>query len=386
MRNEIYDKRGRLTGLEALRFVCAFGVLLFHYHQFSFRPGRGFVLSPDRLLPFHEILQVFYVNGAFAVRVFWCISGFIFFWKYQDAISEHRLGFKKFAILRFTRLYPLHFATLLLVTGLQLIYFRRFGSYFVYQVNDALHFVMQLAMASNWNPTQPYSFNGPIWSVSLEVLVYILFFFVAAYFTKSWKLNVLIVTFTIVLLPIPSLLPVRRLFECIGFFYAGGLSAYAYRILLFGGMLETRKARIKANFWVLVGLAAISIVFFVLHIFFRGTGDLKLEFLLLATPLMLMILAQDLPVPEQVRGHIDTAGNMTYASYLLHFPIQILIALVAGEEGRWLSVYNPWLLVGFIVGTFTLAYFVYRYFEAPVQTRLRKSLLRSGTGSSLVGV
>jgi peptidoglycan/LPS O-acetylase OafA/YrhL len=87
------DARGRLTGLEALRFACAFGVLLFHYHQFAFEPRTGFVLSSNRALPFSRALEVFYANGSFAVPVFWCISGFIFFWKYQAQIARRTVGF-----------------------------------------------------------------------------------------------------------------------------------------------------------------------------------------------------------------------------------------------------------------------------------------------------
>ena len=47
-------------------------------------------------------------------------------------------------------------------------------------------------MASEWGITQGESFDGPIWSVSVEVLVYLLFFLMLRV-TRSWLLNVFIV-------------------------------------------------------------------------------------------------------------------------------------------------------------------------------------------------
>lgn len=366
------DARGRLTGLEALRFACAFGVLLFHYHQFAFQPGKGFTLSPDRALPFSRILEVFYANGSFAVPIFWCISGFIFFWKYQAQIANRTVGFKKFIILRFTRLYPLHFVTLVLVAGMQLLYFRKFGAYFVYQANNLRHFVLQLGMASNWFPGAPYSFNGPIWSVSLEVLVYLLFFVVAAYLTSSRAFNVVVMLCALVLIRVPALLPAQQIIKCVGFFYAGGASASAHQWLDAHDYTTEKWCRLRLSSGIILGILVIAAVFFWLHKYFR---DLKIEFLLLTVPFLLLVLAQELPVRERIRELIDIAGNMTYGSYLIHFPLQIAIILVAGELDWKVSVYNPFLLLGFIFGSFLLAFFVYQYFEAPAQKKLRGMLL-----------
>ena len=372
------DLRGRLTGLEALRFVCALSILIFHYHQFSFEPERGFVLSPNRWLPFHEVLQVFYTKGSFAVPVFWCISGFIFFWKYQARIADHAVTFKKFVVLRFTRLYPLHLVTLVLVAGLQLLYSDRFGSYFVYQANDLFHFVLQLGMASNWYPAAPYSFNGPIWSVSLEVLVYLLFFVIAANVTRSWKFNVFVVLLAIALIRIPELLSIQQIIKCVGFFYGGGLSAAVYRKMLSEGLFDRKCIQFGVNFGILVGIALIAAGFLWLHRYF---SDLTIEFMLLTVPLILLVLAQEIPVHQRILDLVDTAGNTTYASYLLHFPCQIAVVLLADKFGYAVSVYNPYLLLGFVFGTFSLALLVYRYFEAPVQRRLRALLISSSDRS-----
>jgi peptidoglycan/LPS O-acetylase OafA/YrhL len=84
-----------------------------------------------------------------------------------------------FAVSRFSRLYPLHLLTLLVVTALQMLYFQRNGSYFIFEVNDAKHFLMHLFFASNWSRNSPFTFNGPAWSLSIEVLLYAMFFVLA---------------------------------------------------------------------------------------------------------------------------------------------------------------------------------------------------------------
>jgi peptidoglycan/LPS O-acetylase OafA/YrhL len=80
-----------------------------------------------------------------------------------------------------------------------------------------------------------------------------------------------------------------------------------------------------------------------------------------------------LPVP--VAKSIEIAGNMTYSSYLLHFPIQLLIALGFAMSGRPIPFYDGWFFLGFVTATLVAAALTYRYFEAPAQAWLRTTLL-----------
>jgi peptidoglycan/LPS O-acetylase OafA/YrhL len=53
-----------------------------------------------------------YEAGECGVWIFWCISGFIFSWKYRDTISGRSVGGRTFFVFRLSRLYPLHLVTL----------------------------------------------------------------------------------------------------------------------------------------------------------------------------------------------------------------------------------------------------------------------------------
>ena len=72
------DAANKLSGLEALRFLTAFAVLVFHYRHFAFVADKVVGLVPERL-PLYGWLHAFHDFGVYGVWIFWCISGFIFF-------------------------------------------------------------------------------------------------------------------------------------------------------------------------------------------------------------------------------------------------------------------------------------------------------------------
>ena len=236
----LVEETNKLLGLEVLRFLTAFAILVFHYRHFFYVADKpiGFVVER---LPLYGPLRPFHDFGAFGVWVFWCISGFIFFWKYSDPVATRVIGGWQFFTLRFSRLYPLHLVTLLSVALLQSVYFNMYGCFFVYQSNDIWHFLTQLLMASDWGLAQNLSFNGPIWSVSVEVLVYLLFF-VMLRVTRSPWLNVVVVA---ACLDAAFRGASWQVVYCLAFFYIGGLAAMARRAIA-----ESRyRTMIEAGAW-----------------------------------------------------------------------------------------------------------------------------------------
>lgn len=72
-----------------------------------------------------------------------------------------------------------------------------------------------------------------------------------------------------------------------------------------------------------------------------------------------------------MRKIIETLGNMTYSSYLLHIPVQLLLAIVCFHWKILLPVYNPAFLMGYFCLIFFLSYFTYRYFELPMKKGIK---------------
>ena len=118
------------------------------------------------------------------MELFFCISGFIFFMFYFNRVSERSISPYKFFILRFSRLYPLHILTLICVAILGLVFFNLSDFYFIYTENDLKHFVLNTFLISHWGLQDGNSFNGPIWSVSIEIFLYGTFF-LFSYFLRN---------------------------------------------------------------------------------------------------------------------------------------------------------------------------------------------------------
>src|SRR5581483_11372519 len=99
-------------------------------------------------------------------------------------------------------------------------------------------------------------------------------------------------------------------------------------------------------------------------------------FLLAYTPILLFCLSGETRLPQPVQRLLETAGNTTYSCYLLHFPIQLSIAIVFALLHRPIPYDRPLFWLTFVSGTLLAAHFIYRYFEAPAQRLIRGRLLR----------
>ena len=217
-------------GIEVLRFFTSISVLFYHYRHF-FAPYNStsnlnyFEISNS--LPLYNFLGVIYDKGIFGVHVFYTISGFVFAHIYLN--NYQKVSSKEFFINRFARLYPLHFATLILITILQFLSYYKYNSFQIIQLNDLYHFILNILFVSSWGFENGHSFNAPIWSVSVEVAIYILFFFLL-FFLKKYKIF-FVIFLSLVLLAIDKFKILDNLFlECARLFFSGTIIYYFYNM------------------------------------------------------------------------------------------------------------------------------------------------------------
>jgi peptidoglycan/LPS O-acetylase OafA/YrhL len=334
-----------LCGIEALRFLCAFTVIIHHYHLF-FLTGAWHAVDQSTF-PLYAILFPAYDAGRWAVQFFWAISGFIFYWRYGQSIQK--TGASKFSNLRFSRLYPLHLVTLLVVALGQYFYVRGHGAAFIYPDNGATSFTYHLFFASNWF-TSELSFNGQIWSVSVEILIYMAFFLIVKQFGCGpiVALIVGLMSYVLLKLGLPWLNP--SVFECGLFFFLGGAVQHYY---------TTRWALLIAS------VAAVS-----------TTLLLSAGLIAMSTKLALVLALSAIVIFAKLRhGSLDrlvVLGNATYSSYLVHFPMQLGIVLfldTAGIDREWMR--NVPALLAYLALTIACSLLVYRWFEKPAQDYIR---------------
>ena len=361
-KEEPVQQNTKLLGLEVVRFISSLSVLVWHYQHFFYITDKPTDFIREQQ-PLYSLFSPFYIYGHFGVQVFWCISGFIFFWKYREAIASKAITYKKFFVLRLSRLYPLHFLTLLLVLALQAIYFSYKDYFFVYQVNDITHFIFQLFLASDWGFEKGRSFNGPIWSISVEVLIYSFFFLTLQNISKSFLINIaiLLIYFTLKYLKVSS-----SIFDCLVFFYIGGLSSIAYKYI------QTIKYQKQIFYFFVLTLLASPIFIYLTSIYQHKYFPIL--FLMSYTPIILFVCAQDFNVSPVIQKTIEAAGNMTYSSYLIHFPLQLAIVLCFLNTEQKIPYYSSVFFIGFIFLTLVISHYIYRLFELPTQKYLRRKL------------
>ncbi len=367
--------------MDVTRGIAALAVVLWHWQHFAF---EGYALSArfDReAQPGYAILKVFYETGERGVDYFFVLSGFIFFWLFQDSIRAGRTTWRAFALQRFSRLYPLHFVALIGVALLQRLYVANHETYFIYQFNDAYHFLLHLGFASHWGFQVDHSFNAPVWSVSIEVLLYLVFF-VAARTGRSGPLTSLAISVVSFFLYMAWY--DHYIFRGLANYFLGGVVFHLVAAL---SRQTARQMLTRAPVYAVCVASWLLVVgnYHVMDVS-RSLASLGLVgrivlsgftyYVLLASTVCAVAL---LEIDRgRLLARISWMGDVTYASYLLHFPLQIIVASLVSYG--WVPAdfwRRPTSLVVFFGVLVVGARLTFRYFERPAQNWIRSRLRMS---------
>jgi len=343
--------------VELLRFFSAFSVLIYHYQHF-FKPYSSVstidILENKLIQPFYSLFKILYQYGYYGVPMFWAISGFVFAFVYLN--REKNIDGKKFFINRFSRLYPLHFATLLIVTLFQVINYQSTGSFQIYQMNDLYHFFLHVFFISGWGFEADYSFNAPIWSVSIELVIYILFFISIINLNKYKIKFVLLVYFLLLALDKSGALknyqPALSLFvDCGRLFFSGVFVFYIYEI-------------VKKKFYL--------ILLSLLLIYLSTIGNFKI--FLFFPAVLLLFVCLEIFINEKFKKPFELFGNLTYAMYLLHIPVQLLIIFTFNYFNIFDEIFiNNYFFIFYIFLMMMLSFLCFKFYERPLFNKIRSS-------------
>lgn len=373
----------RFTSLDALRGIAALLVVIYHFqHLAAFGQDPYTWTVALSTLPFYALLKPIYLNGWMAVDLFFVISGFVFAWLYTKPIREHEIGAYRFFVLRLTRLYPLHALTLLVVAGLQFAYHARMGTFFVIPYNDAYHFLLNATFLQSWGLEKGPSFNGPSWSISVEILLYLLFF-VACRLAIAWPKRALLAVIVLGLAfqggsPVigrgiagyfAGVLIYHVFSACAGRADARALAGWSLAAtgILWGVSLALSYADAITAAGEAVGRPEIAV-------FAAKLG--QRSFMTLVFPLTVFALAMA-ETSMTVRWRAAAfLGEISYSSYLVHFPLQLVFAnFAAYGYVSAAAIRSPASLILFSVILVPLSWAAYRFFELPMQRQGRQFLL-----------
>jgi peptidoglycan/LPS O-acetylase OafA/YrhL len=212
--------------LEPLRGIAALIVVVYH----------AVWLNPVTQLRFFE-------NGPLMVDFFFVLSGFVICHSYGNRLSDMR-EFGRFLWLRLGRLYPLHFAFLMvfvLIEGAKYFAQTHYGINAdkpAFTVNGGRAFLAHIFLVQALGFTAPLTFNYPAWSISVELYAYVLFGVVRLITGRGFGLalaSVVIVLTSAALLWAggrPSLGDTPQgwsFFRCSGGFFLGVMTYFYYR-------------------------------------------------------------------------------------------------------------------------------------------------------------
>ncbi len=336
------NNASKLTQIDGLRGIAAI-LLATSFHQYI-------LLGQIRTGPFNDIpvLGWLHVNGWTMVDLFFVVSGFVFSHVYlRNGTMRKDVTFLQFAKARFARLYPLHIATLFLVAGILL-----FGTPFSLQTdqNDLKHFILNIFMLQQSGLNEAMSFNNPSWSVSVEVLCYILFYAAARQGGRFLFIFAIGAIYIGTLMADYSSQSTYYIGRGIAGFFAG------YTVWRFKDALLRKHWAI----YLLVCIITLSLN--------PGIISYGVYLSLTAWPaLLLLALKTDVLSAPPFRW----LGDRSYSIYLLHVPVYYAVSIFIFDNEPVAKTYWLPVLFGTWASILVVAHFSYIYFEWPARKAIR---------------
>jgi peptidoglycan/LPS O-acetylase OafA/YrhL len=377
----------RLYSLDAIRGLAALTIVIWHWQHFFALSGEWQEGWVREWQPFYSLLKPFYLEAWAAVDLFFALSGFVFFWLYREAIREKKVGAGRFALLRVSRLWPLHALMLVAIALVQMGFHARTGSYFIFPAGAWDRFVANLFLAQQWLPlNSDQTFNGPAWTVSVEAGLYVVFFLACRAGFNGWKSAALAVLAGFLLYDWNEMVG-RGLMG----FFLGGVAYFAVEKIRLLACARRASQVIGLACLALWALVVVEIEFGPLHQAVVTVTDrlpddwydpdrtdiyFHIAYILTIVPLTVVALALSevvLNLFPRFYKRTTYLGDISYGVYMLHFPLQAACALGALGLGLTPMFFmQGWVMLAFYAVLLTLASLSYFYFEKPMQKVIRR--------------
>jgi peptidoglycan/LPS O-acetylase OafA/YrhL len=341
----------RLASLDTLRGIAALSVLFWHYRT-------GF----DGNMPLYPVFAPFYQSGGVAVPFFFLLSGYILAHVYMTPQRKSELGPNLFA--RFARMGPLHYATLVIVAVVQLVFLNWLGDVFVYQHNDARHFLLNLSFLQLSGLQTGYSFNGPAWSIGAEMIVSVVFLTLIAKFARPvlWVTGIAIASLMVLLADILY----STTYPILDRLLLGAFVSFFQGVLIYLALPPTKPKSHHYDFcFAIVLIAALATMTMGPTI----TSGLDLLIAFVFFPLMIVCAVRG-PLTAQVLGHsrLRVLGYISFSLYITHFLVQCAFHAISAISP--IDYGEVTTLAAFVIASVLVGWLTAKYFEWPIYAHL----------------
>ncbi len=350
-----------LTGIRGLGAITI--AFFFHYNHF--------VVAKLHPLYFFPVLNKLIDRGFMAVEVFFFISGITFMQIYSLKIWNWMYTGERFAVDRFSKLYPIHFFTLIVVTCLQGLRIILGLPQFKFITNDLYDFFLNLVMIHALGENNGAGFNWVAWTLSVNILLYFLFYWIIK--KTSNDNEVLIASFGFFIL---GLYIIRNG----GWFLFSrdvgrGLTTFFLGVSF--SIICNKVGDIKSKKLVLILLIGLITVISIIHLF---GADINNNDSLTATiytgtlfPLALLLIIK-IPLLSKLFSSkvLKLLGKISFSLFMIHYPIQLLLVTVEDYFGLGWDYSRLGFWVGYVLICLGCAYFCHRYIEVFFSSKIRE--------------
>lgn len=360
----------RLEPLDAMRGLAALAVIVYHVRHF----GGDMHSYP---LASATVPWFLYLRGWMAVDFFFVLSGFVLTYRYLEPISRTGVDARKFFVLRLSRLYPLHLLTLLFCAAIQWTCLALHRPEIIYNYSNLYHFFLHLTYLHSGGFDEMFTYNGPSWSVAVEVIAYLCFFIFA-----SKKRSTYIAASLCTVVASIAIIRMSLTFPILNFEVGRGLLGFFVGSLLFLAIRHFKtKGNIRTLAWsgFLAMLAIFGVTFAVGYESFIGDSTMPLVLVIFPLFILSGLEIHALAWVLSLRP-LTFLGELSYAIYLVHVPVQMVIIGFLRERHRDVPVTSGLFVGQFFVAVLVVAFFVHQFFELPARRWVRRRFDSLGSG------
>lgn len=342
----------RIEQLTFTRFIAAVSIVVFHFGQ------KSFIFN-------NEYVGFIFKQANVGVSYFFVLSGFVMVIAYE---SKTTICFTEYIKNRFARIYPVYLFAIVLVLLPQ----------FLTNNVDFEGLILNLLMIQAWFPGQALSFNPLGWSLSVELLFYVLFPFLFNFLYKKerfknitigillfWFISQVVFHFLVSMNYIVfsykgndlRYFPLMHLNE----FLIGNLAGFCY-------VNEIKKKKRKLDWQIGIVAVAIGVLLkFPIGLNFHN-GILALLFV----PLILLISLNDGRLTSLFNNKLCVfLGEISFGIYILQYPVFSIISAYSVNKYFQIDDFTVVFFIRLIL-LILLSSLSYVFIETPIRNKIRK--------------
>lgn len=359
--------------LTSMRYLAALWVVLHHYSAYF----------ADQPLPLGWLIH----NGAIGVDFFFVLSGFVIAHVYSAKLVEGRFDYWSFITRRLARVYPLHFAMLVLTVAFGVVAMKAGWTFALWSPAASLEapkgeimrsLFANVTLIHAWGAVDGLKFNLPSWSISAEWFAYLTFPAMALFVLRARNAAVSIGVALVILFALLAASRIGVLPPLVKMTWNLGAIRIVPEFLLGLGLHRLASNTSVGRGGALAGIAAsLFALFAILYL------DLATQFAVVALTALIFFMA-DAERHGALKSFIGPfpvlLGEISYSVYMIHLPVGMAffeLVFPALRQGGLVAAMGGIAACAVLVTI--LSWLSHRFYELPARAALiRLSKLPSG--------